>query len=56
MSAINEPLSERVGRSRRIIEPKYPLAGKKPTTEKTKPVVSERIKLKPRPIKIHEAN
>ena len=54
MSAINEPLSERVGRSRRIIEPKYPLAGKKPTKRKEKQIVSEPIKLKPRPIKILE--
>ncbi len=54
MSAINENISERIGPSKRKFEDKHPLAGKKPTTRKEKPIVSERIKLKPRPIRIHE--
>lgn len=54
MSAINEPLSVRIGNSKRHIDNKYPLAGKKPTKRKEKQIVSEPIKLKPRPIKILE--
>lgn len=54
MSAINEPLFVRIGSSKRYIDNKYPLAGKKPTKRKEKQIVSEPIKLKPRPIKILE--
>ena len=55
MGAINELLSDHIGPSKKIISSKkYPLAGKKPTVKKSKFVVSEKIQLKPRPIKIVE--
>lgn len=54
MSTINEPLSTRVGYSKRTTENKHPLAGKKPIPKIAKPVVSKPIKLKPRPIRIYE--
>ena len=54
MSAINEPLNIRTTEIKRISTKKYPLAGKKPLTKKKKPIVSEAVKLKPRPIRIHE--
>ena len=54
MSTINEPISARIGGSKRSFDDTHPLAGKKPTKKIAKLVVSEPIKLKPRPIKILE--
>lgn len=54
MSAINEPISVRIGGSKRSFDDKHPLAGKKPTKKTAKLIVSEPIKLKHRPIKILE--
>lgn len=55
MGAINELLSDHIGPSKKIISSKsHPLAGKKPIVIKKKFIVSEKVKLKPRPIKIYE--
>ena len=55
MAAINEPINRYVVHSKQTVESKYPLAGKKPSVKKIKPIVSELVKLKRRPIRNQEA-
>ena len=56
MSAINEPISVRIGCSKRIIKYKNSLAGKKPTVNNVKPIVSRIVKMKRRSTCIQETN
>ena len=54
MSTINANLDSYVRQTKRKLEQKYPLAGRKPTVEKKKLVVSEHISVKRRPVTIRE--